>query len=255
MAPLYLISIRQLTGRVRLLVTAAFASLPILIASLNRDASYSELDDVLLNGFLVSIVIPLIALATATASFGNEIDDRTLSNLTLTPMPRWKIVLPKLLATMSINGSFLLASVIISVAIAYDGDSDALLGATVGALLGIAAYSALFMWLGLQTSRALLTGLLYVFLWELLFSGFVSGIRFLSVRAYTMGIIHGIDDARFPDTNNLISFPGFADRSDRSHSRVHGVGSPPAKTDGCSLVHNDRIELRKERPAHLCGPF
>lgn len=205
--PLYLISVRQLTGRVRLLVTIGFAALPVLIASFISDDSPGTIDEALLNGFITSIVIPLIALATATASFGNELDDRTLSNLTLSPTSRWKIVVPKLMASVSINGAILLTSVAISVMIAYGGDFNVLLAALVGCLLGIFAYSAVFLWLGLQTSRALLIGLLYVFLWETLLSNFGPGIRFLSIRAYTLGIIRGIDEGRFADNANIISFP------------------------------------------------
>ncbi len=46
-----------------------------------------------------------------------------------------------------------------------------------------------------------------MFLWEFLFTNFVSGIRFLSIRAYMLGIVRGIDDTRFEGDNNIISFP------------------------------------------------
>lgn len=206
MLPLYLISVRQLTGRVRLLVTLLFAGLPILVTAFADDTP-SGFDENLIKGFYAVIIIPLLALATATASFGNELEDRTLSNLTLTPVPRWKVVLPKLLAAISVNGGVLVISVAISVSLAYDGDSGALTAAIVASLLTIVAYSTLFLWLGLMTTRALLTGLLYVFLWEFLFTSFVSGIRFLSIHAYMLGIVRGLDDTRFEDDNTIISFP------------------------------------------------
>ena len=73
--------------------------------------------------------------------------------------------------------------------------------------LAILAYSSLFLWLGLSTGRALGYGLMYIFLWEFLFTGFVSGIRFLSIRSYMIGIIRGIDDNRFADdAGEVISF-------------------------------------------------
>lgn len=206
MKPMYMVSVRQLTGRVRLLVTIGFAALPVLMAAV-VDWRPSELDDNLLNGFYASLVIPLLALATATAAFGNEIEDRTLSNLTLTPVRRWQIIVPKLLATISINGGLLIVSLVIAVSIAYEADSTVLLATIVASALAIIAYSTLFMWLGLMTTRALLIGLLYVFLWEILFTGFVSGIRFLSIRAYMLGVIHGIDEDRFADdSTQIISF-------------------------------------------------
>ncbi len=207
MKPMYMISVRQLTGRVRLAVTILFAALPVLIAGLTDD-SPSNIDEAVLNGLYAALVIPLIALATATASFGNEIEDRTLSNLTLTPVPRWKIVMPKLLAAISINGALILVSIVLSVILAYEGDATVLVSVIVAALLGIVAYSTVFMWLGLMSSRALLIGLLYVFLWELLFTQFVSGIRFLSIRAYMIGTIKGLDDTRFAESSEpIISLP------------------------------------------------
>ena len=207
MAPMYMISVRQLTGRVRLLVTIGFAGLPILMAAI-ADWPQSELDDNLINGFYAALVIPLIALATATAAFGNEVEDRTLSNLVLTPVARWQIILPKLLATVSLNGGLILVSTVISVSIAYNDGSTVVIAVVIASLLAIVAYSSVFMWLGLMTTRALLIGLLYVFLWEFLFTGFVSGIRFLSIRAYMLGVIRGIDDNRFvDDASQIISFP------------------------------------------------
>lgn len=204
---MYMISVRQLTGRMRLLVSIGFAAIPVLMAAL-VDWRASELDDNLLNGFYAMLVIPLLALATATAVFGNEIEDRTLSNLTLTPIPRWQIILPKLLAAISINGGLLIVSIVISVSLAYDGNGTVIAATIIASLLAIIAYSTVFMWLGLMTTRALLVGLLYVFLWEFLFTGFVTGIRFLSIRAYMLGVIRGIDDNRFTsDADLIISFP------------------------------------------------
>ena len=48
--------------------------------------------------------------------------------------------------------------------------------------------------LSVHTSRALLAGLAYVFIWEGLINGLFSGTRLLSVRHYTLGIADGIVD-------------------------------------------------------------
>lgn len=187
------------------------AGLPVLTTVIAANAvdppSAEDFDDILLNGFFASAIVPLIVLAVATASFGNELEDRTLSNLTLSPLPRWKIVLPKLLAAISIGAPILLVSNIIAVSIAYEGDATAIAASVIAVFLTIAAYSTVFLWLGLTSSRALVIGLLYVFLWEFLFAGFIPGIRFLSIRAYMLGIIRGIDDRRFADVDTIISFP------------------------------------------------
>jgi ABC-2 type transport system permease protein len=58
-------------------------------------------------------------------------------------------------------------------------------------------YSAVFVWLGLVTRQAMGVGLLYIVLWEGFFSGYVSGIRFLSIRHYAIALMHGLDPRRF----------------------------------------------------------
>jgi ABC-2 type transport system permease protein len=57
------------------------------------------------------------------------------------------------------------------------------------------------------TNRGLAVGLLYVFLWEGLFSNFVSGIRMVSIREYIVGVTNAIDDSRFasPDQDPVAS--------------------------------------------------
>ena len=63
-----------------------------------------EFEKVVLSGMLAGSLGPLIVLAIAAAALGNEIEDRTLANITLSPIPRWKIALPKLLAVITIAG-------------------------------------------------------------------------------------------------------------------------------------------------------
>jgi ABC-2 type transport system permease protein len=208
---LYLISVRQLAGKWRLLIILGLAALPVITtfaATVSGDRPrQSEFDDVLLNGFFAAAILPLIVLAVATAAFGNELEDRTLSNLTLTPVPRWQIVVPKLLAAISVSAPLLLASNVIAVSMAYEGDSQVLVASAIAVVVAIATYSTVFLWLGMISNRALGFGLLYVFLWEGLFSNFVSGIRFLSIREYMLGIIRGLDNDRFAqNADEILSF-------------------------------------------------
>ena len=46
-----------------------------------------------------------------------------------------------------------------------------------------------------------------MFLWEGLVSSFVNGVRYLSIKQYVIGIIHGIDGSRFADSTTLLSAP------------------------------------------------
>ncbi len=136
-------------------------------------------------------------VAIASAAFANEVEDQTLANLTLAPIPRWQIVLPKLAAAVAVAGPFILASAFLTSYLAYNHDVTATLATTVSALAGLLMYSAAFVWLGLVTRQAIGFGLLYIVLWEGFFSGYVSGIRFLSIRHYSIALMHGLDPRRF----------------------------------------------------------
>jgi ABC-2 type transport system permease protein len=207
MGSVYLLTIRQLTGRWRLLIMTALAALPVGIAALmlcfDRAPSVAEFEFTVLGTMLAGAIAPLVVLAIATAAFANEIEDETLANLTLAPIPRWQIALPKLLAAITVAAPFMVASAFFTAHIAFMSDWQATIAVTLAALAAVALYSSLFVWLGLVSSYAIGLGLLYVVLWEGFFSGFVSGVRLLSIRHYSIGLMHGMDARRFATGDHL----------------------------------------------------
>jgi ABC-type transport system involved in multi-copper enzyme maturation permease subunit len=144
-----------------------------------------------------------VVLAIASAAFGNEVEDRTLANLTLSPIPRWKIALPKLLATVTVAGVFIVVGAFFTSQIAFNVDLKATFAVTVSAFAGVLMYSSVFVWLGLVSTQAIGFGLVYIVLWEGFFAGFVSGVRFLSVRRYAEALMHGLDERRFATADSL----------------------------------------------------
>ena len=145
---------------------------------------------------MVTAVLPIVTMTLATASFGNEVEDRTLNYLVLNPVSRWSIVLAKMLAPVAIAGPVLALSGMLVAGVWLDGDGRTVAAAGVGILAGVAAYSAVFTWLGLTTSHPLGFALVYVFIWEGLLSTVLSGTRYLSVRAYTTTLMEAIDNTR-----------------------------------------------------------
>lgn len=212
MSAVYLLTLSQLFNRWRLVIMSALAAMPVLITVLvlrsTGAPSVEEFEVIVFSGMLAGSISPLVVLAIATTAFANEIEDRTLANLTLSPIPRWQIVVPKLLAAISVSGPFIAISAFVTGYVAFNGDAMATVAVTASALIGVALYSSAFVWLGLVSTQAIGIGLLYVVLWEGFFSGFVSGVRFLSVRFYSLALMHGFDERRFAEADNL-SF-GFA---------------------------------------------
>src|SRR5262249_29388173 len=161
---IYVLSIRQLTGKWRLLILLVHAAVPPLVGLLSTAGSTrpspSHLDKALLDGLDASAVLPIIVLGVATASSGNELDDKTLGNLTLTPLPRSRIVLAKLAAALTVALPPLVAGTVGGVLVAFaragfDGAGRAALAAGVGVAIGALLYSAVFLWAGLVTSHPL----------------------------------------------------------------------------------------------------
>ena len=211
---IFLLSIRQLTGPVRLGLILLLSALPVALAAILAATTGEEgigRDDfvnVMLSGLLVAGVLPIVVMTLGTATFGNELEDGTLGNLALMPLARWQIVLPKLLATLTISVPVIIASGVATSLIGIGFEVRATLSVAVALLLGVAAYSAIFTWTGLVTSRALAVALLYVILWEGITGSLIRGVGYLSVRGYTLGVLHGLDSAAFDAVGDrVISLP------------------------------------------------
>ena len=207
MGAIYRLTLRQLSSRWRLIVMTVLAAMPAIIALLmlrDDDApTVVEFETAVLSAMLLGSIAPLVVLAIAAAAFGNEVEDRTLANLTISPVSRWRIAIPKLLATITVAAPFVAVSAFVTSWIAFLGDPTATLAVTVAAVAGVVLYASAFVWLGLVSPQAIGVGLLYIVLWEGFFSGFVSGVRLLSIRHYAIAIMHGLDPRRFAQGDHV----------------------------------------------------
>jgi ABC-2 type transport system permease protein len=202
MGPTFALSLRQLASRWRLSLIVLLAGLAValaaVVAAISDDAKvHGGTIDVFFDGLIIGAVMPIVTMALATAAFGNELEDRTLSYLVLKPTARWLIVLPKLLASIAVAGPLLIVTGVAITLLLLDGDTHASLAVGVALFTGVVTYSAIFTWAGLATRMALPFALAYVFIWEGLVSTFLGGVRYLSVRGYALAIMHGIDDESF----------------------------------------------------------
>ena len=213
MAEIFALSLRQLLGRWRVLVIVLLAALPSLLVVLIRLvgegnlAFHEEFIGVIIDAMITGGILPIVTLTLATAAFGNELEDKTLYYLVLKPVSRLSIVLAKLLATLVVALPLVVASGVVASALV--GAEARILGTVAVALAaGVAAYAAIFTFAGLLTPRALAYGLLYVLVWEGLLSTFVGGIGYLSVRGYTLALLHGFDEQSFAVfAERVIEFP------------------------------------------------
>ena len=214
MGPVFWLSLRQLTGRWRLALIFLLAALPVGLAIIVSivDGDADDFDEsfinILLDCMLVAAILPIVTMALSTAAFGNEVEDRTLSNLVLKPIARWRIAMLKVLASIAISGPLLIASGVAAALLGFDGDVRAAVAVGMAIFAGVAAYAALFTWLGLLTNRAIAFALIYVLLWEGVIGSFLQGVNYLSIRGYTLAIMYGINETAFEELGSrVIEFP------------------------------------------------
>ena len=200
MTAIFALTLRQLAGRRRLWLVLVLVSLPLLVGGLfhvgDSTETSAEFADDLTSSLLASAILPLVALLLATSAFGNELADRTLGYLVLKPLPRWQIVAPKLLAALVVGGAPIAASGFLAVALIEGGEVRGAAATGLGLLVGAAAYTAVFTWAGLASRHAIIFGLVYVFVWEASLAAYLDGVRFLSIRRYTLAAISGLDGDR-----------------------------------------------------------
>jgi ABC-2 type transport system permease protein len=193
--PIARLTARMLLGQRRTVIVLLLALLPVGIALLFRFSAPDTTDPErftsrgLLGGIVTTTILPLISLIFATGAFGQDIEDGTAVYLLATPIPRRDIVVTRIVVAWLAAAALLVPSTAVAGAIAIQsGDPGIVLGFTVAMAAGTLIYAITFTWLSIATSRALVAGLLYVFLWEGALSGLFGGIRFLSIRQYTAGI-------------------------------------------------------------------
>lgn len=186
------ITLRALLNRRRTLLLALLGALLVLVAAVYRlgEPASAEAADVtrgLLGDFGIGVLLPLVAVIVGTAALGSELDDGTIVYLLAKPVPRWRIVLVKLVAAWLVVSLLVVPAVVVAGAI---GNGDVGLAASYGvaALVGGLEYTAIFVALSLITSRALIIGLAYVIVWEGVIAALFAGTRTVSVRQHALAV-------------------------------------------------------------------
>ena len=130
----------------------------------------------------IRFIVPVLGVFYGTALIADEVDDKTITYLFTRPIPRSAVVLGKYFAYLVCTVLLVLPSVVIVYLLvtSIDGsmaESFPALVEDLGMLvLGLAAYGALFSYVGARMKRPLIIGLVFAFGWEpavLLFPGYL----------------------------------------------------------------------------------
>jgi ABC-2 type transport system permease protein len=191
---IFSLTIQQFFGRRRSLAMFGLAAVPILLAIVFRLGEHFDQHDwtanVLLDGLIITTILPLACLILGTSAFGSEVEDGTAIYILAKPIPRREIIAAKFAAAAFVAAIFVVPAAAISGLIALQGASEQglVIGFSIAALAGVSVYTGVFILLSVVTGRALLIGLAYVFIWEGIATNLFTGTRFLSVRHYCLGI-------------------------------------------------------------------
>jgi ABC-2 type transport system permease protein len=164
-------TLRQLVGGKRIFVLGALALLPALVTLVagrgkTPSAAFREFHEAPI-AILFLIVLPIVSLILGSAALGDERRDQTLSFLVLRPLRREVIAGAKLASAgitswLVAGGGAGLAAMVLGLASGRWVLGPILLGTAISTI----AYTSVFMVLGYLTGRAVLIGLVYVFIWE-----------------------------------------------------------------------------------------
>lgn len=190
------LSIRAVFGQKRIILVLVP---PVLLLAFSIFATViSSFSDDLIGPasvvFGLGIVVPLVSLLLSMGVLGPEIEDGSIVYLLATPTSRYTIALSKyVIATV---GSVLLGAVpvffsVLILDIEAWGQAFALF---IGSALACMAYCGLFLALTSLVKFSTVAGLVYVLIIEGLFSGWLTGIAYLSVGRIGGAIARSMSD-------------------------------------------------------------
>ncbi|MFB7381011.1 ABC transporter permease [Kitasatospora purpeofusca] len=188
------LTLRGLLGRRRGLLLLVVPVLLLLVSAFAAASSGNHHDLVvdILGKLGLGTLLPILGLVVGTGAIATEIDDGSIVYLLAKPLPRWKIITTKLTVAIGITWAFSAVPMLLSGLLMYGTKEGLALAYTAAALVAGAAYSALFLLLGVVTRHAVVAGLAYALVWESVIGNFVEGARKLSIQQWGMAVAESV---------------------------------------------------------------
>ncbi|WP_109473961.1 ABC transporter permease subunit [Ornithinimicrobium cavernae] len=193
------LAFQSLFGQKRWWVLVA---LPLLLMGLcllvqvltSGDAAATSFEPVIVV-FGLGLVLPLVSLLVTTGVLGPEIDDGSIVYLLSKPVSRYVVALSKLVVAVAVTVVLGAGSLFVAGLILDPSQLGQALAVAVGAAVAGTAYCAAFVMLSAINRHGMISGLIYVLVFEGLLASWLSGLRFVSVSAFGRRIAEGLDDS------------------------------------------------------------
>lgn len=188
---LYRLVLRHQLTRGRLVLFGAIAAISIILGWVLGRAGIDRAEATVntVSALGLGLIVPVVALVLGSAALGNWVDDETLVYVWLRPVARWRLALAAVAASVTVAVPITVISLGIMSLLGSGGDADVLTGTVVGTALGGIAYVSIFVAAGLLIRRALLWGLVYVFIWEFFVARAGAGAARLSINSYAASLL------------------------------------------------------------------
>ena len=216
------LTFRQVATVRRTVIVALLVTVPIVgsVLLVYFDLT-SETATVVYDLSIFATVMPIVTLVVASPVFSDEIEDRTLPILALTPIPRWQLVLPKWATAFAVAVVPVAISAFVSAVIGSDASRlTSAIAVTAGAVFGCLCYTSLFAFLGTITGRAVVIGLIYIVAWEALFASIIPSLNYVSIGQFAIAIAAQIEPNVLPIVDGQ---PDFTDIPAVAYSAVAGL--------------------------------
>lgn len=189
------ITARLLVGSRRSAGVALVLLIPVVIAVVFRLSDEYHTTDRgdfaidLTSSLVLALLLPLVALVLGTTAIGSEIEDGTIVFLLSKPVSRPKLLAVKALVAAAATVALAVPTTLATAWIITGslGDDGVTAGLVLAAFVAAAVYTVVFTALSAVTGRALIAGLVYVFVWEGVLANLFSGLAWVSVRQYALG--------------------------------------------------------------------
>jgi len=135
----------------------------------------------------------ILALASAiftTAIISQEVEQKTIVYLLTRPVPRWKLLLIRYVASVTVVAALGIVAAVLTSLGAFKGlgGNDLLTGDIMAMVAGALAYGALFLFVSLLFNRALIICALFAFGWEASIPNMPGEMYRLSIFSYLQAI-------------------------------------------------------------------
>lgn len=187
---------QALLGRRRFLLLLVIPLVLIALAIVVRAlAGEGEGYEGIVSGIGLTLVVPLVALLATTSVLGPEVDDGSIVYLLAKPVNRYTVGVSKYVVALLATWVFACVPLFVTGVILDSSDPGLSLAWMVGSMVAAAAYSALFLAMASITRHAVVIGLLFVFLWEGLLGGLLTGVKWISIGAWGRAVADSVSDA------------------------------------------------------------